>query len=207
MEDNRNFFRNPVNVAKIKNFMVAELATNYPRDIQNNVEGGYFGEFNPDLAFGIYLGKEAVQNAILKSIVTHASNTFLTSKDANPINFFLGGGSDFKWGLDINYAQTNKQMTGGEMKYDGIAASIGIETKGGMQAYLNYNIEDKSEGSLASTTLTASSKIDSTGWQAGLIYDLKDNYTIFAQYSAGSTDIIGTVNGTTGANEQDTGYP
>ena len=191
-DDNRNDFRNPANVGKIRNFMVAELEA--LEVSQSNLEGGFFGEFNSDLAFGVYLGKESV---ILDTIAKAAAagslsiGSFPTSEDANPLNLFLGGGSDFKWGLNVNYANSNAEMGTYDNTYSNIGAGLGIETKGGLQAYLNYIISNESK--LGSPNASYS-KLKNTGMQLGLIYPINSDYTIWGQY--GGTVVKASPNAT-----------
>lgn len=192
IEDNRNNFRNPANVGKIRNYIVAELEAN--EIAQKNLEGGIFGEFNSDIAFGIYLGKASV---ILNTIATIASistatyniGSFPTSKDANPLNAFLGGGSDLRWGLNVSYADSSADMGSFDNTYSNIGVAAGIETNGGLQVYVTYIIQN--ESTLGSPT-EGYSKLDNSALQLGIIYPLKNDYTVWAQYGGSPTKVTGT---------------
>lgn len=190
--DNRDFFRNPANAAKMRNFMVAELAQNYAAagstPTESNLEGGYFGEFSSDMAFGVYLGKQnvAVDTAAAVASGTVLVNTaFLTSGDANPINLFLGGGSDMKWGINLGYANTEDKMSTGKNDYNSLGLAAGIETNGGLQVYASYN------GATSKLNSTGYNKLESTPLTVGVIYGLNAETTIFGQYNAGTTKVTG----------------
>ncbi len=199
--DNRNFFRNPANAAKMRNFMVAELA-NGSASVGNNVEGGYFGEFSSDMAYGVYLGKaNVVSNAYTSAVNAFAGTGFLTSDNSNPVNLFLAGGADMKWGVNLNYG-TSKDETAVKRTYDTIGVGVGIETSGGLQVYINYPIQNEAEGSSATTT-DADAKLKTTGWQAGLIYGLNAETTLFLQYSANKSELENMATGTPEADGTD----
>lgn len=200
--DNRNFFRNPANAAKMRNFMVAELGTDYAKVADKNVtgggnvEGGYFGEFNSDMAYGVYLGKRnvAIDGAVsLYNVANAGTATLLDSGSANPLNLFLGGGSDMKWGLNLAYASTDKSLTGGDQQYDNLGLAVGIETSGGLQVYVSYQ-DATTEGAASSTGWINNTKIESAPMTIGLIYGMNAETTLFAQYNGG--DIKTTVAGT-----------
>ncbi len=198
--DNRNNFRNPANVSVMRNYMVAELANGSASGVGNNLEGGYFGEFNPNLAYGVYLGKANIINDSVINMANKATTTvdFLNSQDSNPLNFFIGGGSDFKWGIDLNYSDSDKEGQNGiKQTYNSLGVSAGIETSGGLQVYLSYPIQNESKGSTSTAATTAdanqanSNKIKTTGFTAGLIFDLGDLTKIWAQYSDLKSDLSG----------------
>lgn len=188
--DNRNFFRNPANAGKMRNFMVAELATNYLQtedvNVDGNLEGGYFGEFNSDMAFGVYLGKRNPAIDAFAPVDASGSFTMLTSSSANPLNLFLSGGADMKWGVNLGFAMTDKEITGGKEKYNALGLSVGIETNSGLQAYISYQ-SAKSEGSSATGTFV-NDKLESAPMQIGVIYGIDSETTIFGQYSAASPE-------------------
>jgi hypothetical protein len=195
--DNRNFFRNPANAAKMRNYMVAELGQNYAAPgatpTEANFEGGYFSEFNSDLAFGVYLGKQAVVSdiganfisALYTPVVGTDTASFMTSADANPLNLFLAGGADLKWGINLNYAATDREIEGGKQKYDALGLSLGIETSGGLQVYASYSTQ-KSDGAATGTDfIEDSGELENTGYYVGVIYNLNAETTIFGQYNDG----------------------
>jgi hypothetical protein len=195
--DNRDFFRNPANAGKMRNFMVAELGQNYAETANTtptvaNFEGGYFGEFNSDMAFGVYLGKQnvlsdVVTNAIDENVAANPTPTnngsFLGSQDANPVNLFLGGGSDMKWGIDLNFAMTSEDRTAGEAKYNAFGLALGIETSGGLQVYASYNDSKSESGG------TGANELKNNGYQIGIIWGLNAETTIFGQYTGGTSEL------------------
>jgi len=205
--DNRNFFRNPAGAGKMRNFLVAELATDYGTNTtptEGNLEGGYFGEFSSDMAFGIYMGKgdpvsDLVANAFTNNAPVNPTPTggenfaFLTSGDANPFNLFLAGGSDMKWGLDLSFAMTSEDRTGGEAKYNSFGLGLGIETSGGLQVYASYNSSTSESGSAAGPTTP--NKLETSGYQVGVIWGLNAETTLFAQYSGGDSEYNIAANG------------
>ncbi len=195
--DNRNFFRNPANAAKMRNFMVAELGDGGTSGTPGaNVEGGYFGEFSSDMAYGVYLGKaNVVTDAYAAVVATASGQEFLGADDSNPVNLFFAGGSDMKWGLNLNFGMSSDE-TVVDRKYQTIGAAVGIETSGGLQVYVNYPLSNKSEGSIGAngatptaTNADAGDELDSTGLQIGLIYAMNAETTLWAEYSMGNTEL------------------
>jgi hypothetical protein len=191
--DNRNFFRNAASAAKMRNFMVAELGdgSTIPNAPGANVEGGYFGEFNSDMAYGVYLGKANVlTDAYAGVIEANTGWEFLTAADSNPVNLFLAGGSDMKWGINLNFGMSNDE-TATDRKYQTLGVGAGIETSGGLQVYVNYPFSNKSEGTISTGTTAgdAGDELKSTGLQVGLIYALNAETSLWAQYTMDNAEV------------------
>ena len=141
VNDNRNVFLNPAQVINHKDLVTFEWGQNGATDSVTTpkAEGGIY-KAGGNLVYGVHLG------AANNFANLFRSNTGLVNNgEENNIDLFVGGDTGLKWGVNVGYANTEKDETAADAEAKSLRTRLGV-IMGDTQVYGNINIVNEAEG-------------------------------------------------------------
>jgi hypothetical protein len=189
ISDSRDVFRNAAYLNDTKNYLVTEWGTAaHAADASTapRAEGGFFREMG-SFAYGLYLGNNEAHDYTNR---TNAAGKFLTQDNA--LDLFLAGDMGVKWGARVHYAHSTDEATDTWTKKNtAFGLGLGVEA-GDLEAHVNADLSDKSEGGAAAGDVW---KLKPS-FNAGVGYKWS-GVTFFADYDTYKYEMSGTTASTT----------
>ena len=178
VNDLRNVFLNAANVNNHKDTVTFEWgdtanatdATATPR-----AEGGFFKSAG-NINYGVYLGSESNTSNGYRAVGGVAM------EEENNIDVFVGGDAGMKWGANLTYSKTAKDETANDATQSALRTRLGV-ISGDVEAFANISLSNKAEDAQEDEL---EGKL---GYQLGAIYNLDNNYKIFAEYRSNTAEI------------------
>ena len=181
VNDLRNVFLNAANVNNHKDTVTFEWGTtgslldgigptSSPR-----AEGGFFKSAG-NINYGVYLGSES-----------NTSNYFRSEADVqmeeeNNIDVFVGGDAGVKWGANLTYSKSAEDETIDDATQTALRTRLGV-ISGDVEAFANISLSNKAEDA------NGDELKGKLGYQVGAIYNLDNNYRLFAEYRSNTAEV------------------
>lgn len=208
MRDSRTIFRNASHINDQKNFIVAELGdsqnANDGTNGQAEAEGGFVKDAGK-FVYGVMLNFQRDDASAAGTVdidadgATNGANDLIFLGEDERIDLFFGGDAGIQWGLNISYAYqkderlddndsgTAREEDGKGSTYNYLGVNLGM-TMGDLEAWLNMDINEETEGSLATGqgVGAGTSSVDpgntfegDFAFQIGASYAIKDHVVYF----------------------------